>query len=175
MAPNATLLSVNEYDRLYDGEPGWDYWFGQARRKPVSTKLHAVLRFLLAELLRRAGYIAIGESDLRIVDDWRPRPDVYGVLEKIEGRSATRPVDVVFEVLSDGNDIVTKCKHYTEIQIPVVFVFDPDAQTIARWDGTKLVPVSDVKLGNGVTITGATIWSEFAKRQQPQPPASMTI
>jgi Uma2 family endonuclease len=177
MAPTATRhLSIAEYEKLYDSEAGWEYWFGEARRKPVPTHLHAILQFLLGELLRLAGYIAAGEADLRIVDNWRPRPDVYGVLGKLEGPYATRPVDVVFEVLSDGDDILTKCKHYTEIQIPAIFVFDPDRQTITSWDGAKLVPVTDVKLGNGVTITGATIWSEFAKRQQRQPPpASMII
>jgi Uma2 family endonuclease len=169
MAPDATFLTVMEYDRLYDREPGWEYWFGEARRKAVPTQLHTILQFLLAELLRVAGYVASGEADLRIVDHWRPRPDVYGVLGKIEGRYATRPVDVVFEVLSEGDDVLIKCRRYTEIQIPAVFVFDPEAQTIASWDGTKLSPVTDVKLGNGVTITGATIWSEFAKRQQQQP------
>jgi Uma2 family endonuclease len=177
MAPAATHhLSIAEYEKLYDKEAGWEYWFGEARRKPVPTQLHGLLQILLADLLRLAGYISITESDLRIVDDWRPRPDVYGVLGKLEGLYATRPVDVVFEVSSDGDDILTKCKHYTEILIPAIFVFDPDAQTITSWDGTKLVPVTDVKLGNGVTITGATIWREFAKRlQPPAPPISMTI
>jgi len=177
MAPAATHhLSIAEYEKLYDKEAGWEYWFGEARRKPVPTQLHGLLQILLADLLRLAGYISITESDLRIVDDWRPRPDVYGVLGKLEGLYATRPVDVVFEVSSDGDDILTKCKHYTEILIPAIFVFDPDAQTITSWDGTKLVPVTDVQLGNGVTITGATIWREFAKRlQPPAPPISMTI
>lgn len=176
MAPGATAsLSVTEYENLYGSEAGWEYWFGEARRKPVPTKFHGILQILLADLLRLAGYIAVAESDIRIVDNWRPRPDVYGVLGKFEGLYATRPVDVVFEVLSDDDDILTKCKHYTEIQILAIFVFDPTAQTIGSWDGTRLVPVTDVKLANGVTITGATIWREFAKRQQPESPASMTI
>ncbi len=176
MAPSATHhLSIDEYEALYGNESGWEYWFGEARRKPVPTQLHGILQFLLAELLRLAGYVATGASDLHIVDDWRPRPDVYGVLEEFEGSYATKPVDVVFEVLSPGDDILTKCKHYTEIQIPAIFVFDPVAQTIANWDGATLVPVTDVKLANGVTITGATIWSKFAQRQRPQPPVSMTI
>jgi Uma2 family endonuclease len=175
MAPSATFLSIADFDKLYAAEPGWEYWFGEARRKPVPTKFHGILQNLLADLLRWAGYIAIVESDLRIVNDWRPRPDVYGVLKEFEGAYPTRPVDVVFEVLSDDDDVLTKCKHYTEIQIPAVFVFDPAAQTIDNWDGTKLVSVTDVKLGNGVTITGVTIWREFVRRQLAHPPASMTI
>jgi len=176
MAPAATSLTIDEYENLYGNESGWEYWFGEARRKPVPTHIHGILQILLADLVRLAGYVSSTEAELRIVPDWRPRPDVYGVLEKVEGLYATRPVDVVFEVLSDQDDIETKCQHYSQSLIPKIFVFDPNAKTITSWDGTKLVPVTDVKLANGVTITGATIWSEFAKRlQPPAPPVSMTI
>jgi Uma2 family endonuclease len=37
----------------------------------------------------------------------------------------TRPVDVAFEVLSEGEEIREKCHQYTRIGIPQVFVFDP--------------------------------------------------
>jgi len=169
-------LSIAEYENLYGSESGWEYWFGEARRKPVPIHIHGILQALLAELLRLAGYVSSVEAEIRVVPDWRPRPDVYGVLEKIDGRYATRPVDVVFEVLSDQTDIETKCQHYSQSLIPQIFVFDPDAQTITSWDGANLVPVTDVKLANGVTITGVTIWREFAKRlQPPAPPVSMTI
>ena len=177
MAPAATYrLGLAEYEDLYGSESGWEYWFGEARRKPVPTKFHGILQILLGELLRLAGYISTAEAELRNVPDWYPRPDVYGVLEEFEGAYPTRPVDVVFEILSPQEDIETKCKHYSNSLVPQIFVFDPSAQTIASWDGAKLMPVADVKLGNGVTITGATIWREFAKRQRQQPPPpSMTI
>jgi Uma2 family endonuclease len=175
MAPSATSLTLDEYDRVYGSEAGWEYWFGEARAKPVPTQFHGLLQTLLAELLRLAGYVSIVEADLRIVPDWRPRPDVYGVAGKIEGLYATRPVDVVFEILSPQEDIETKCELYSQSLIPAIFVFDPAEQAIASWDGQKLVPVTDVKLANGVTITGATIWALFVERQQQQPPVSTCI
>jgi Uma2 family endonuclease len=176
MPPAGTQLTINEYDALYGGEPGWEYWFGEARRKPVPTKLHGLLQFLLGELLRRAGYIVSGETDLKIASDWQPRPDVCGVLEESNEKYITQPQGlVVFEVLSEGDDIPTKCRHYSEINIEQVFVFDVDAKTITFWDGEELRPVVDVKLGNGVVITGATIWSEFSRRQQRQSPVSTII
>jgi Uma2 family endonuclease len=176
MAPTtATPLSIADYEKVYGNEAGWEYWSGEARRKPVPTQIHGLLQLLLGELLRLAGYVSVVEAELRNAVDWRPRPDVYGVLGELEGLYATRPVDVVFEVLSPQEDIVTKCQHYSESLIQAIFVFDPSAQTITGWDGGKLQLVADVKLANGVTITGATIWSEFTKRQEQQPPASMTI
>ncbi len=76
-------------------------------------------------------------------------------------------MDVVFEVLSPQEDIETKCELYSQSLVPAIFVFDPAEQTIAYWDGQRLVPVTDVKLANGVTITGATIWAIFVERQKP--------
>jgi Uma2 family endonuclease len=175
MAPGATSLTLDEYDRVYGSEAGWEYWFGQVRAKPVPTQLHGLLQTLLAELLRLAGYVSIVEADLRIVPGWSPRPDVYGIVGKIEGRYATRPVDVVFEIVSPQEDIETKCELYRQSLIPVIFVFDPAEQTITSWDGQRFVPVTDVELANGVTITGATIWSQFMERQQQQPPVSTRI
>lgn len=110
MTPTVTAyLSSADFDRQFGAEAGWEYWFGEARRKPAPTHLHGLLQILLANLLDLAGYIASIEAELRITDEWRPRPDVYGVLEEIEGRYATKPVDVVFEVLSEGEDILSKC------------------------------------------------------------------
>jgi hypothetical protein len=65
--------------------------------------------------------------------------------------------------------------HYSEIKIEQIFVFDVDARTITFRDGEELHPVVDVTLENGVVITGATIWSEFAGRQQRQSPVSTRI
>jgi hypothetical protein len=176
MAPSATtILTVQQFDALYGGESGWEYWFGEARRKPLPTYLHGILQGVLFELLIRAGYIASVETDLKIASDWQPRPDVVGVLE-INEKYVTRPENVVvFEILSEDDSIVAKCQHYAEIQIRQLFVFHPVKQTVTFWNGQELEPVQDVKLANGVTITGATIWREFASRQQPHSPASSII
>jgi Uma2 family endonuclease len=175
MAPATTSLTVSQYDARYGSESGWEYWFGEPRRKPAPAKFHGILQSLLAGLLRLAGYISAVEAELRNVPDCHPHPDVYGVLEEFEGAYPSRPVDVVFEVLSPQENIATKCRIYSDSLIPAVVVFDPAEQTISSWDGKKLQPVVDVKLANGVTITGTTIWFEFAKRQKQTPPVSMTI
>jgi hypothetical protein len=40
----------------YAHENGWEYWFGEAVRKPVPTWLHAILQGLLAELLYKGRF-----------------------------------------------------------------------------------------------------------------------
>jgi Uma2 family endonuclease len=167
MTPTVTAhLSSADFDRLFGAEAGWEYWFGEARRKPVPTHLHGLLQILLANLLDLAGYIASIEAELRITEDWHPRPDVYGVLEEIEGKYATKPVDVVFEVLSEGEDILSKCRQYSRIGIPCIYVFSPEQRTIEYWDGRGLIPVESVHLPNGVVLTSQAIFSTLDQRRR---------
>jgi hypothetical protein len=85
-------------------------------------------------------------------------------------------VDVVCEVLSKDEDITSKCLDYAATgKVGQIFVFSPEEQTLAEWIGSKLVPVGDMNLANGVTITGATIWSEMEKRRRATPPISTRI
>jgi Uma2 family endonuclease len=178
MAPTtASHLTLQEYDRLYGHESGWEYWDGEAIRKPVPTFLHGLLSVLLCDLLRQAGYFSSFEVDLHASADWSPRPDACGVLSPVDGRYPTQPVDVVFEVRSEGDQVVAKCRRYRQVGIPQIFVLDAENKTISEWSGDRLVPVVDVALLNGVTITGRTIWSEMARRQneRQEPPASGVI
>ena len=177
MAPTASHLTLQEYDRIYGHESGWEYWDGEAIRKPASTFLHGLLSILLGELLRRAGYLSALEVDLHASPDWSPQPDVCGVLTAITGKYPTHPVDVVFEIMSEGENIKAKCLRYSQVGIPQIFVLDAENKTIAEWSGDRLIPVVDVALLNGVTITGRTIWSEMVRRQRErqEPPASGVI
>ena len=69
MAPVASPLTIEEYDRLYGHEPGWEFRSGVAYRKPVPTYLHGILAAILADLLQLAGYIASVEADIRLIED----------------------------------------------------------------------------------------------------------
>ena len=71
-----TLLTLEEFDARYGSEPGWEYWFGEAVRKPVPTWYHGVLQVVLANLLLEAGYFSGSEIDLKVDPRWQPRPDV---------------------------------------------------------------------------------------------------
>jgi len=170
-------LSIEEYERTFGPEPGWEYADGNAIRKPVPTFLHGLLSILLAELLRQAGYFSSVEADLHL-PDWSPRPDACGVLTPVEGKYPSAPVDVVFEVLSEGEKIEEKCLRYSLAGISQIFVFNPESRRIWRWDEAgKLIPVVDVSLSVGVTITGLTIWSEMERRhkERDEPPVSKRI
>jgi hypothetical protein len=60
MATAPHYLTVDEFERLYGHENGWEYWFGKAVRKPIPTWAHGILQQLVAELILEAGYVLVG-------------------------------------------------------------------------------------------------------------------
>jgi len=167
MAATNPLLTLEQYHAQYAHENGWEYWFGEAVRKPVPTWLHAILQALLCDLIYKAGYFSGSELDLHIDPNWEPRPDVAAALE-LEQPYPTRPIDIAIEVLSDDQMgmLLEKCGHYARIGIPQIFVFDPKGRRIWTWNAAldDLERVPNLALSNGITITGDSIWEEFDRR-----------
>jgi Uma2 family endonuclease len=178
MAATVTPLTIEEYHERFAHVKGAEFWFGEVRYKSVPTWLHAVLQIVLGQLFDEAGYVAGSELELRIDPQWEPKPDVAAALV-IEHPYPTKAIEIAVEIVSPGDSLEQvreKCAHYTRIGIRQVFVLDPEAKTIAEWRGGELQPVIDVALGNGVTITGKTIWRELERRiSGPQPPTSKII
>ena len=55
MATAPPFLTVEEFDKRYGSESGWEYWYGRAVCKPVPDKLHALLQRILMQLLSASG------------------------------------------------------------------------------------------------------------------------
>ena len=167
MPAATTLLTIEQYREQYAGETGWEYWFGEAVRKPVPTWLHGVLQLLLGQLLREAGYYSASELDLRIDPNWEPRPDVAGALT-LEQPYPTKPIDVAIEILSDDKmgPLFAKCRHYVRIGIPQIFVFDPVARDAWEWsrETDSIERIQSMRLGNGSVIAVDDVWAELEKR-----------
>lgn len=175
MAGALSPLTQQEYERLCGHESGWEYRSGAAYRKPVPTRLHGLLAALLADLLRLAGYISSVEVEVRLTPDWSPRPDVLGELQGGDEKYP-RSVDVVCEVLSEGEDILPKCRDYWATgRVGQIFVFEIERKTIQTWDGSALIPSDNLLLGNGVTITAGRIWRELEEKRRSQPPTAMLL
>lgn len=172
----SSRLSIEEYERNFGPEAGWEYRDGEAKRKPVPTYLHGMLAILLGELLQLAGYFASVEADARLAGTWSPRPDVSGTLSAVEGKYPTR-LDVAFEIISDGEDILEKCRAYQATgAVDQVFVFDIENQSIQSWNGSRLLSVPNILLGNGVTITSGRVWRELdSRRKRSAPPSSRLL
>ena len=170
MATASTLLTLEEFNAQYANEHGYEYWFGEVVRKGMPTWLHGVLQVILAEFLHRLGYITGSEIDLRIDPNWQPRPDIAAAL-KIEGRYPTKPVDIVVEVLSPDDPmtrVYEKCRQYTRIGIPQIFVFDPESKTAWEWsrETHNLETIQALHLANRSMLPVAEIWAELDARLQ---------
>lgn len=165
MATAAHPLTLEEFHARYAGQkPSYEYWFGEAIQKSMGTWLHSLLQSLIAELLRRVGYKAGTEVELRIDREWEPVADVAGSLKSVTGRYPTDPVDVVVEILSPEDrmsHVMRKCRHYARIGIPQIFVLDPEERVAWRWDSGSLERVSELNLSNGSSICLAEVWQQL--------------
>ena len=178
MANGSSPLSFEAYVKKYAHQPGWEFLDGRACRKPVPAFLHGLLAILISDLLRLAGYYSAVEVDIRLTPDWTPRPDACAMLASPLQVKYPTSVDIVCEVLSESEDIATKCRDYAATgSVGQVFVFDGEKQTIQQWSEGNLQQVSDMLLTNDVTIPGRVIWDELQRRMQsrPTPPASKVV
>jgi Uma2 family endonuclease len=95
MATASRPLTLDEFHARYRGQkPHFEYWFGEAIQKAVPTTLHGLLQGILVALLRKAGYKAGTEIELRIDSNWEPVPDVIAA-EHLERSYPTQLVPVV--------------------------------------------------------------------------------
>ncbi len=160
MATAAQFLTIEEFDKRYGSESGWEYWYGKAVRKPAPDKLHALLQKILMRLLDAAGYESGGEFDFRARRDWQPRPDV-AILPEGDKRYPAK-LSLVIEILPADQikQLNEKCRNYQQTGVSHIFVFDPVAQVIYRWK-EGLVETQDLELPNGSFIAGVAIWQEL--------------
>jgi hypothetical protein len=81
-------------------KPYFELLDGEAVQKSVPTRLHSILQFILAVILKELGFKSRPELTLAIDESWEPTPDVCGVLGPEEDPYPTRAVAVAIEVLS---------------------------------------------------------------------------
>src|SRR5262249_12850519 len=129
-------------------KPHFELLDGEAVQKPLPTKLHSILQFVLAVMLKELGFKSRPELTLAIDESWEPVPDVTGILGTEEDPYPTHAVAVAIEVLSPDDRftrVLQKCRKYAEWGVQDVLVFDPLAKEAWNWDATE---------GNLVRISG---------------------
>ena len=100
MAAEPSLLSIQEFHKLYDGaKPAYEYWFGEAVQKSTPTLLHGIVQFIIATLLERTGWNTSLEVRLKVAPDVEPVPDVIAVQGKFRGPYPTAAPELCVEIL----------------------------------------------------------------------------
>lgn len=167
-------VSPEEFQTRYAPYGPYEYWFGEVVEKSVPTWLHAMLQLLLGEIFYEQGYFSGSELDLRISRDFQPRPDIAASLQLESEGYPTKPIDIVAEILSPDDNpvqIAQKCRHYAELGIQQIFVFDPVERWAAEWNkqAAELRRVSELRLTNGSAVSVGDIFTRFDERLKRSP------
>jgi Uma2 family endonuclease len=133
MAAQPVPLSVEEFHRLYDGaKPAYEYWFGQAIQKPMPTNVHGLIQFILATLLKKAGWNPNVEIRLKVIREAEPVPDLIAVRGKYKGSYPRQAPELCVEILSPGDRLrraLEKAKYYLSWGSECVWIIDPEQRT----------------------------------------------
>jgi Uma2 family endonuclease len=134
----AEKLTVDRFRSKYGGaKPHYELLDGEAVQKPLPTRLHSVLQFVLAVMLKELGFKARPELTLAIDDVWEPVPDVSGVTGPEEDPYPTQAIAVAIEVLSPDDRftrVIQKCRKYAQWGVKDILVFDPVGREAWCWD-----------------------------------------
>jgi Uma2 family endonuclease len=133
MAAQPTLLTLEEFHRLYDGaKPAYEYWYGTAVQKYMPTPLHSFVQLLIVLLLRRAGWSAIHEVRLKVVSDAEPVSDVIASHSKFTRRYPTSAPELCIEIMSPDDRLskaLEKARVYLSWGSQFVWIVDPEKGT----------------------------------------------
>lgn len=130
MSSATTSISVDDY-LSSSFKPACEYIDGVLRQKPMPTKLHALIEFLLVTVLRRQGFEALAEVTVRVSVTRFLVPDVIADV-RIEDPYPTQPVALCVEILSPEDRLsaaFAKCEEYHAWGVPYCWVLDPVKQT----------------------------------------------
>lgn len=151
-----TLLTVDEYLSLPETKPASEFADGQLVQKPMPSLKHGMLANEIGALLReslrprRRGVVAV---EVRFLDRPSARayiPDVSVLLSDrvpeaaLAGGAVELPPDLAIEILSPDDragDVLEKIAFYRSIGVSLVWIIDPDQETLTacRRDGTVSV------------------------------------
>ncbi len=157
-------LSKEEFHARYDGEkPYYEFWDGEAVRKPMPTWLHVQVQRILQILLVELGYRSGAELELRLDPNYGPIPDVVGLEAPPAGPYPTKPFEVVIEVLSPDDQfsrILRKCRLYEKWGIQQIVVIDPEERLVWRFESGALVETDVIASRGEKKIFAPVLWEQ---------------
>jgi Uma2 family endonuclease len=124
------LMPVEEYLRLTE-KPTSEYREGALYPKPMPTKFHGLLEFVLVAILRKLGLDAVAEVTVRLSPSKFLVPDVIAA-PVLQSPYPTDPVLLCCEILSPEDRLgamLAKCEEYHAWGVPFCWVIDPVKRT----------------------------------------------
>jgi Uma2 family endonuclease len=173
----AQKLSAAEFHARFAGEkPYYEYWDGEAIRKSMPTRLHALIQKILSRLLDGIGYDSAAEVTLKLDPAYQPIPDVIAAEGAIEDPYPTKPFAVVIEILSPDDSfsrVLRKCRLYEQWGIGRVLVIDPLDRLVWHFENGAPKETDLVAQRANAIITTQMLWDEVDRQlsRASQPPA----
>jgi Uma2 family endonuclease len=130
----AAIVSVEDYLHRTE-KPYCEYVDGVLHPKPMPTKLHALVQYLLITLLRKQGLDALSEVTVRLSATKFLIPDVVAA-PTLQSPYPTEPVLLCVEILSPEDRVgamLAKCELYHAWGVPFCWIIDPEKQTAWRY------------------------------------------
>ena len=139
---SATLISVDEFLKSAY-KPACEYIDGVLRPKPMPTKLHALIQFLIVSLLRAQNVDALAEVCVRVTPTKFFVPDVIAD-SRIQDPYPTEPVILCVEILSpddEPGETMARVSDYLHAGTSAVWMIDPYKRRVfvADHNGTREV------------------------------------
>jgi Uma2 family endonuclease len=172
MAAQPAALTLEEFHRLYDGaKPVYEYWHGEAIRKPRPTVLHGIVQIVLAILLDKAGWNTAPEVRLKVVPEIEPVPDLIAVRGKFKGRYPAAAPELCVEIMCPSDTLaktLEKAKQYIAWGSQQVWIIDLEKRT--AWDlsaeaaGLSWIPLEGALRIAETAIDLAVLFAEVDKK-----------
>ena len=163
MATVTTGLTYEQFqERFGKSDRPYEFWYGKAVPKSMSTWVHGLLQKIILRLLDDAGFISASEVELRVIPEAHPRPDVIAVKStRPTGAYPTIGVDVVVEIISEDDKMQhlgEKLRRYQEWGCGFTYVVDPSDRSVCEWRDGSLVITETI-----AAIPTERIWEELDK------------
>ncbi len=128
MAPLGFLTAERFEQKYGDKKPFFEYWYGEAVKKPFGDEIHSLLQGIIGLLLRQRGW-RVGIGVRLKISHWAfPLPDLSANRNRpLGGPYPTEAVDLCVEVVSPDDSLrklFTKGAHYLDWGIGTVWIVD---------------------------------------------------
>ncbi len=158
MTISSPKLTFEQFQAQYgEADRAYEFWAGEAREKGMPTIIHGLLQGIIIELLRRRGFIAASEVELRIDPEIHPRPDVIATRKLRAEKYPTSAWDVVVEIISEDDKLANvkdHCRRYQAWGFGAVYLVDPSDRSLSEWRNGALLPADDL-----AGVPTGEIWS----------------
>ncbi len=170
MATVAGKLTLAEFEKQFGNcKPYHEFWDGTAVQKSMPTLIHGLLQKILMRLLDELGLFSASEVRCKIGASLELLPDVIALTRLTDIVYPVDPPLVCIEILSPGDSaqmVWKKCGAYANWGVREIYVVDPDARKVRRFDGEldSFTNVAQIRIEGHGALATERLWEELDRQ-----------